>query len=258
MKKTFWLCTAVLTLALLGRAAALADELAALAGKWTATRSDDQGRSGNLILEIKQSKFTFQVQSGGRVVLYAEGDVKAEAAGALKTAKFFNIQGGTSKDDLQSVDDERTVVYLLSGDELSVAANFDRERSEPPNVTIYKKAAAEAKTLVIDKIVMNQTVQGTDFYLCFEATVDGVTKRFNLPNKTYNGKEVTVETELAVPNVKAGQTCKFVLKLDDVAGDECTEEMDNRSAGSFSVSDKGSQAFKPEDQWGYTIHWHLK
>jgi hypothetical protein len=46
--------------------------------------------------------------------------------------------------------------------------------------------------------------------------------------------------------------------MDDVPGDECTEEMDNRSAGNFAVTDSGSQEFKPEDSWRYTIHWHLK
>lgn len=258
MKRTRWHLASILALLLFTLATAGADDLAALAGKWVATRSDDQGRSGKVILEIKQSKFTFQIQSGGQVVLYAEGDVKTEAAGPLRTAKFFNIQGGQSKDELQAVDDERTIVYLLSGDELTVAANFDKERSEPPSVIKYKKAIEESKTLVIDKIVMKQTVQSVEFYLCFEATVEGVTKRFNLPNKTYEGKDVTVTTELAVPNVKPGQNCKFVLKLDDVAGDECTEEMDNRSAGSFNVTESGSQEFKPADAWRYTVHWHLK
>jgi hypothetical protein len=59
-------------------------------------------------------------------------------------------------------------------------------------------------------------------------------------------------------NARTEQTCKFVMKLDDVAGDECTEEMDNKSTGSFAVSSSGSQTFKPEDGWTYTIYWHLK
>ena len=44
----------------------------------------------------------------------------------------------------------------------------------------------------------------------------------------------------------------------DVAGDEITDEMDNKSTGSFTVSSSGSQTFKPEDGWSYTIYWHLK
>jgi len=82
--------------------------------------------------------------------------------------------------------------------------------------------------------------------------------RFNLPNKTYEGTEVAIPAELAIPNARTEQTCKFVMKLDDVAGDECTEEMDNKSTGSFAVSSSGSRTFKPEDGWTYTIYWHLK
>lgn len=259
MKRHFTILASVLALLILGRLSIRADELSALAGKWVATRSDDQGQSFQQALEIKKNKFTFKVQREGQILLYAEGEVKTEPAGPLKIAKFFNISGGRSQSDLQPVDDERTIVYLLTDDQLTVAANFDRERSEAPSVTKYTRAAeAAAKTLVIDKIVMNQKLQDAEWYLCFEATVDGVTKRFNLPNHIYSKNELTVEMELAVPNVRPGATCKFVMKMDDVAGDECTEEMDNRSAGSFTVSDSGSQEFKPENAWRYTIHWHLK
>jgi len=30
------------------------------------------------------------------------------------------------------------------------------------------------------------------------------------------------------------------------------------STGSFTVTESGSQNYKPEDQWRYTIYWHLK
>ena len=69
---------------------------------------------------------------------------------------------------------------------------------------------------------------------------------------------MTIPAELAVGNARAEQTCQFVLRLDDVAGDEITDEMDNKSTGSFTVSPNGSRTFKPEDGWSYTICWHLK
>src|SRR5438046_1077320 len=97
----------------------------------------------------------------------------------------------------------------------------------------------QAKTLVIDEIVMHATPQTAEWYLCFEATVGDATRRFNVPNKTYEKEEVTIPTELTLANVRKDQTCKFVMKLDDVAGDECTEEMDNKSTGSFTVTDSG-------------------
>jgi hypothetical protein len=258
MKTKLSLGLILLAFAITGAWSARADDLSALAGRWVSTRTDNQGRSGKVTLDIQQARFTFKIEREGQVFLYAEGDVKVETAAGFKTAKFHNIRGGRSADDLQAVDDERAVVYRLSGDELYVASGFDRERSETPSVMKYTRAPAEARTLVIDKIEMHQKLQDSDWYFCFEATVDGVTKRFNVPNKVFNKNELTIETDLSLPNVKAGQTCKFVMKMDDVPGDECTEEMDNRSAGSFTVSESGSQEFKPENAWRYTIHWHLK
>jgi len=240
---------------------ARADDLEALSGKWSAVRPDSQGRASKQMLEITKDKFTFKVlRDGDELALYAKGDVKTEQLGPFKAARFYNIQGGPSASDLQPVEDDRTVIYTLGDNELTMASNFDKERSEPAIVTKYTKAAAgdEAKTLVIDKIVMHMTPQTAEWYFCFEATVGDSTKRFNIPNKTWEKDEVTIPTELAVANVRKDQTCKFVMKLDDVAGDECSEEMDNKSTGSFTVTESGSQAFKPEDHWRYTIYWHLK
>ena len=261
MKKMILSLATVAVVSVLGTRCAFADDLDALAGKWVAERKDAQGDIFKQALEIKKNKFTFKVLRGdGQTALHAEGDVKAERLGTFKVAKFFNIQGGSSASDLQSVDDDRTVFYTLDGSELTVAENFDKERAQPPSVTKYTKQAAteESKTLVIDKIVMHKTPQSAEWYLCFDATVGETTKRFHVADKTYEKNEVNIVTDLAIPNVKQDQTCKFVMKLDDVAGDECTEEMDNKSTGSFSITDKGSQEFKPEDHWRYTIHWHLK
>jgi hypothetical protein len=88
--------------------------------------------------------------------------------------------------------------------------------------------------------------------------VGSTTKRFHVENKAFGKAGETIVTDLAIPNVAKDQTCKIVMKLDDVAGDECGEEMDNRSAADFKVTESGSQEFKPEDQWSFTIHWHLK
>jgi hypothetical protein len=260
MKNTTLSLTIAFVLATLSPLGALANDLDALAGKWVA-KVDAQGQTFKQVLEIKKNKFTFEVvRDGGETALYAEGDVKTEEYGPFKAAKFYNIRGGSSASDLQAVDDDRTVIYSLGYNEITVAANFDKERTEPPVATRYTKVAAtaEAKTLVIDKILMHRTPQAAEYFLCFEATVGETTKRFNIPDKTYEKNDLTIATDLAVANVRKDATCKFVMKLDDVAGDECTEEMDNRSIGSFTVTESGSQEFKPEGQWRYTIYWHLK
>lgn len=259
MKNTTLSLTIALVLSNFGPLGALANDLDALAGKWVA-KVEAQGQTFKQVLEIKKNKFTFEVvRDSGQTALYAEGQVKTEDYGPFKAAKFFNIQGGSSSADLQSVDDERTVIYSLGDNEMMVAANFDKERSEPAAVTKYTKmATTTAKTLVIDKIVMHKSPQSAEYFLCFDVTVGEATKRFNVPDKAYEKDGLTIAMDLAIPNVIKDATCKFVLKLDDVAGDECTDEMDNRSAGSFTVTESGSEEFKPEGQWRYTVYWHLK
>ena len=250
-----------LILSTLGAISALANDLDALAGKWVAKVTDGQGQAFRQVLDIKKNKFTFEIiRDGGQTALYAEGEVKAEQLGPFKAAKFYKMRGGPSASDLQEVDDERTVIYSLDGSEMTVAANFDKERLEPPTATKYIKTAAteEAKALVIDKIVVHKSPQSTEYYLCLDATVGEATKRFNVPDKTYEKDGVTIVTDLTIPNVRKDAICKFVMKLDDVAGDECGEDADIRSDGSFTVTDSGSQEFKPEGQWRYTLYWHLK
>jgi hypothetical protein len=88
--------------------------------------------------------------------------------------------------------------------------------------------------------------------------VEGVTRTYHVDGKGYDKKQVTIPVELELPKAKPGQKCGFKLQLDDVDGDACTEDADNRSTGEFAVSDKGEQTYKPEDNWRYTIRWHLK
>jgi hypothetical protein len=80
----------------------------------------------------------------------------------------------------------------------------------------------------------------------------------NPTDKGYERNQVTIAVALELPKVRAGQKCGFKLQLDDVDGDACTEDVDNRSTGEFTVSERGSQTYQPEDHWRYTIRWHLK
>ena len=260
MKNLTLSLTTAFLLASLGLSGALADDLDALAGKWVA-KVESEGQPAKQVLEIKKNKFTFEiVRNGGQTELYAEGEVKTEAYGPFKGAEFYNIRGGSSPSELESVDDDRSVIYSLGSNEMTVAANFDQGRDEPATATRYTKmaVAAETKALVIDKIVMHKSPQSAEYYLCFDTAVGETTKRFNVPDKAYEKDGITIVTDLTIPNVRKDATCKFVMKLDDAAGDECGEDMDNRSDGSFTVTDSGSQEFKPEGQWRYTIYWHLK
>ncbi len=124
--------------------------------------------------------------------------------------------------------------------------------------TARVKAVAEPATLVIDEIEMADTPQSATWFLYLEAKVEGVTSSYHVEGKGYDKNQVTIPMALELPKAKAGQKCSFTLKLDDVDADVCTDEVDNRSTGEFMISNKGVQTFKPEDNWRYTLRWHLK
>ena len=242
------------------------DDAEALTGKWSLKRANDQGQTSTRLLEIKKNKFTFSMMgSDDKVVLYAEGDVKLEKLGPFNGIKFVNIKAGPSASETQPVDEERASIYQLGGDTLTVASNFDAERNQKPSLDVYTKAAAavpaaanEAKTLIIDKIVMHQTPQVATWFVCFEAKTDGAMQRYRVPNQSFDKDGVTIQMDLKVPNVRPGQSCTFKCQLDDVEDDVCTDDIDNTSSGKFTVSETGSQEYKPEDRLRYTIYWHLK
>jgi hypothetical protein len=238
-----------------------ADEAQRLAGKWSVKKVNDQGQSVTQTIEVKQDKFVFQVLGNdGEVRLHAEGDLKLEKLGPFDSARFMHIRGGSSPSDLNDVDDEYTCIYTLDSDTWNLVSNFDKEREQKPSLDAYHrvKAAPPAATLIIDEIEMADTPQSATWFFCFEASLGGVTRRFHAENKGYDHNHLTIPIALEIPKAQAGQKCSFKMQLDDVDADVCTEEVDNRSTGEFSVSERGSQSYKPEENWRYTLRWHLK
>jgi uncharacterized protein (TIGR03067 family) len=137
--KSLW---AVLAAACLATTAVRADELDSLAGKWTVKKTTDEGRAITQVIEVGKSKFKFTIlDKDGESRLYAEGDLKAEKLGPFTSLKFTNIKAAqSSSESLQEVNDDRTVIYHLSGDTLTVAANFDGDRNNPPALDKYTKS----------------------------------------------------------------------------------------------------------------------
>jgi len=247
---------------LLSFSALAADDLEQLSGKWSVKKVSDEGQDYSQTITVKKDKFVFEILGAeGRMVLHAEGDLKLDKLGPFSAARFVNIRAGRSADDLRDVDDEYVSIYRLEGDTWTTAMNFDRERErQKPSLDIYRrvKTTAEPRTLVIDEIEMADTPQSGTWFLCFDATVEGATRRYYVQGKGYDKNQVTVPVALELPKVQAGQKCSFKLQLDDTDEDVCTDEVDNRSTGEFTVDEKRAKTFKPEDNWRYTVRWHLK
>jgi len=120
---------------------AFAGDLETMSGQWSIKGTNDNGDTYTATIEFKKDKFTFRMMdSEKKTFLYAKGDIKLDKCNDLKTIKFTNIQGGQSADDLNPVDDDRSGIYVLDGDSLTIALNFDHFRDKGPRIDVYTKA----------------------------------------------------------------------------------------------------------------------
>ena len=238
------------------------DDAGLLAGKWSAKKVNDEGQKYTQTIEIKQdNKFVFQILGeDNQAALVAQGDFKLEKLGPFKAARFFHIKAGAAGSDLNDLDDEYESVYALGEDTWTLASNFDKARQQKPALDVYQRVKSPTtQTLVIDAVEMADTPQSATWFVCFDVkTPDGASHRYYVAGKGYDKKQVTIPVALELPKVSAGQKCSFVLQLDDIDDDACGNEPDNRSTGEFTVSGRGSQSYKPEDNWRYSIRWHMK
>ena len=238
-----------------------ADDADLLTGKWAVKKVNDDGLNITQTIEVKKDKFVFQMLGPtGQLLAHAEGDIHLEKLESFKVARFSHMRAGESASNLDNVDEEYVSIYSLDGDTWTLASNLDKQRDQKPSLDVYRrvKSAAEAKTLIIDEIQMTETPQSATWYLCFEAKVEGVSRRYYVENKGYDKNQVVIPISLEAAKVKPGQKCSFRLQLDDVDGDACGEEADNSSTGEFTVTERGAQTYRPEDHWQYTVRWHLK
>jgi hypothetical protein len=118
-----------------------ADDLEKIAGKWSVSRTNEEGQAITQTIEIKKDKLTFKIiGSDGNVRLFAVGDVKLEKCGVFNVMKVTNIKAGESESEANPVDDDRTLIYQLGYNTWTIASNFDKEREQEPRVDVYKKA----------------------------------------------------------------------------------------------------------------------
>ena len=239
----------------------LAADADLLSGEWSVKKVNDEGQTYTQIIEIKQDKFFFKIVGEDHQVGFAaQGDFKRESIGPFKAARFFHIKAGQSVSTLDDLDEEYISVYCLDGDTWMLASNFDKERQQKPALDVYRRVQSTAtQTLVIDEIEMADVPQGATWFVCFDVKgPDGAHHRYHVNGKEFDKKQVTIPVAMELAKVSAGQKCTFTIQLDDIDDDACGDEPDNRSTGEFTVGESRSQSYKPEDNWRYTIRWHLK
>jgi len=233
-----------------------------LAGKWSVRKANDEGQKYAQTIEIRpDNKFVFQILGeDNQPSLVAQGDFQLEKLGPFKAARFFHIKAGAAGSDLSAVDDEYVSIYALGEDTWTLASNFDQKREQKPALDVYQRVKApSSQTLVIDELEITDTPQSETWFVCLDVkTPDGTRHRHYVTGKGYDKKQVTIPVALELPKVSKGQKCSFTLQLDDIDDDACGDEPDNRSKGEFTVSERGSQSYNPEEHWRYALRWHLK
>jgi hypothetical protein len=144
-------------------------ELTRLQGIWSGKRTTDNGAELTQTVEISGDKLTYTLADAGKEVrLFAKGTVKAEKLGPFHVMKLTELQAGRSAADTQPVEDERTTIYVLSDDTLTLASNFDKEReNQKPSLDQYRrterpKAAAGSAEKLAGKWKMNVKLADND------------------------------------------------------------------------------------------------
>jgi hypothetical protein len=111
-------------------------------GKWEVSKTGDDGRKYKQSLEIKKDKVLFKIlDNDGNVAFVATADLKLQKSGPFNTFTITNLKAGSSEDTLEAADEERSYVYQMGYETLTIVSNIDKEREQPPTVDIYKKVS---------------------------------------------------------------------------------------------------------------------
>lgn len=114
-----------------------------------------------------------------------------------------------------------------------------------------------ARTLVIDKLVMNSTPQSGTWLFCFGASAGNSSAAYNQRDKEFEGDGVQISMGLELPEVVPGTAVAFTVRLDDDQSDVCAESAEDRTSGKFTPSSSGSESFS-DGEFRYVLHWQFK
>jgi hypothetical protein len=117
-------------------------------------------------------------------------------------------------------------------------------------------ARANASTLVIERVVVNETPQSGTWLMCFHAQVGDIEGTFNIPDREYSGDGITIPMNLQLSPVEVGDTVDFSMQLDDDQADVCDGDAEDKSADTFTVG-RGTKRVVRGD-FNYVVHYRVK
>lgn len=118
-----------------------AQSFSEVSGLWTLKKSHAWGEVTQTV-EFKENRFFYkETGASGDIQLVARGDVKVERLGAFKVLHLTNIEGGTSENWLEPVNEDRDIIFTKGWNTLTVALNFDAYHDgQDARVDVYKKS----------------------------------------------------------------------------------------------------------------------
>jgi len=113
-------------------------------------------------------------------------------------------------------------------------------------------------TLIIDKIIMNETPQIGTWFFCFSVTYGEDEYTFNIPGREFEGDGIPIDMNLEVFDIEKGAEVNFFMGLDNDQSDVCSENPSEKFQGKFRASSHGSKRFNPRDDWSFILYFHLQ
>jgi len=140
----FALSTLSVSLSVVSITAAESSGVDALLGSWSGKRTNQDGQVVSQLLEFKKDSMTFKITGAdGELQFFAKGTVAVQKFGPFQAVKITEIRAGQSEDSTEAVDDERMSVFVVNGDTLTLASNFDKVRAnQPPRAEAYSRSKA--------------------------------------------------------------------------------------------------------------------
>ena len=222
-----------------------------LQGTWSGKRTSDNGTELTQTIEIAGDKLAYTLANSDREVrLFAKGTIKVEMLGPFHVMKLSDIQAGRSATDSQAVEDERTTVYILDEDTLTLASNFDKDRqNQKPSVDTYKRTARPKTAGNADKLIGKWKMvvrigdADRDYDLAFAQAGDALTAvQTSSRSGDHKFKSVTfADGKLAMEMVRdiQGTEATFIytgeFKDDGLAGDVAVKGFDDQYKGTWTA-----------------------
>src|SRR5512138_71078 len=105
----------------------------ALLGAWSGKRTNQEGQVVSQLLEFKKDSMMFRITGAdGELQFFAKGAAAVQKLGPFQVLKITDIRAGRSEDSTDAIDDERMSVFVVNGDTLTLASNFDKVRANQP------------------------------------------------------------------------------------------------------------------------------